>query len=113
LYTFKARVKSSTSRIFSAVATLGAPSLNSSVPMRLSTLSGVIIAGGIALAAWAVTKRGSVSTTHAARTVKAFISCFIDSSPFLVFTACSIIAADPPLLRTSCNAGFGQLTEPS
>jgi hypothetical protein len=30
---------------------LGAPSLNSSVPMRLSTLSGVVIAGGMVLAA--------------------------------------------------------------
>ena len=32
-------------KTFSAVAALGAPSLNSSVPMRVSILSGVVIAG--------------------------------------------------------------------
>ena len=42
-----------------AVSLLGAPSLKSSVPMRVSTLSGVVIVGGIALAGWAVAKRGS------------------------------------------------------
>jgi hypothetical protein len=39
LNTFKARVKSRVSYTFWAVSTVGAPSLYSSVPMRVSTLA--------------------------------------------------------------------------
>jgi hypothetical protein len=49
LKTFRARVKSSGSRTFSAVSTVGAPSLKSSVPMRVPTLSGVVIDEGTAV----------------------------------------------------------------
>src|SRR5215510_677469 len=49
LYTFSAFVKSSVSRTFSAVATVGAPSLNSSVPIEVWTRSGVTSDGGIAV----------------------------------------------------------------
>ena len=48
------RMKSRVSRTFSTVALVGAPSLNSSVPMRVSTLSGVTSDGGIAAGVWAV-----------------------------------------------------------
>ena len=37
------------SQAFSTVAASGMPSKNSSVPMRVSTLSGVVISGGIAV----------------------------------------------------------------
>jgi len=39
-------VKSRLSQILSTVAALGAPSLNASGPMRVWTLSGVVIPGG-------------------------------------------------------------------
>jgi hypothetical protein len=54
LYAFRARVKSSVSRTFSAVSRVGTPSLNSTVPMRISTFSDVVMNGGSSAAAWAV-----------------------------------------------------------
>src|SRR5262245_18158862 len=72
LYTFRARVKSSVSRTFSAVATDGAPSLNSSVPIDVGTWSGVtsdggIVAGDCARAEPARTDAASVPATMLTR----------------------------------------------
>jgi hypothetical protein len=57
-------VKSIWSKAFSSVALLGAPSLKSSVPMRVSTLSGVVIDGGIAGAVCAAAIWGSASVAQ-------------------------------------------------
>jgi hypothetical protein len=62
LNTFKARVKSRVSYTFWAVSTVGAPSLNSSVPRLVSSRSGVVIAGGIAEEVWAVASPATVMT---------------------------------------------------
>src|SRR5688572_20010596 len=67
-------MKSSVSRTVSAVVTLGAPSLKSSVPIRVSTRSGVTRDGGIAEAPCAAATPGSVGTAHATRIVKSLMS---------------------------------------
>jgi hypothetical protein len=58
---------------FSSVALLGTPSLNSSVPRRVWTVSGVVIAGGMA-AACAEAKWGSARTAQVARTARPMMS---------------------------------------
>src|SRR2546430_2116816 len=49
--------------------------------MRVSTLSGVVIAGGIPVLACAATKRGSASTAKATTTARVLSCCFIASPP--------------------------------
>ena len=49
---------------FSSVALLGRPSLNSSVPMRDSTFSGVVIEGGSAGPCWAAARPAVVASAQ-------------------------------------------------
>src|SRR5512147_949619 len=69
------------------------PSLKSRVPRRVSTLSGVVIDGGIAGAVWAAAKWGIVmaQATAAARSCK---SCVMVLSPV-------VTAFQPNVQRTS------------
>src|SRR5262245_9367438 len=95
LYTFRALVKFSVSRIFSAVATVGAPSLNSSVPIEVWTRSGVTSDGGMAvddcapaglLGHTARTAAASVPVKMASRTGRPFMraspTCLLEQHVF-------------------------------
>src|SRR5262245_12025449 len=66
-------MKSSVSRTFSAVPGVGAPSLNSSVPMLVWTLSGVTSPGGIAARDCALAGLVALPARTAAPTVRARI----------------------------------------
>jgi hypothetical protein len=63
------------------VAWLGAPSLNSSVPFRLLTRSGVLIAEGIVGDVCVSARLATASKALATRTAKDWTDRFIDSSP--------------------------------
>src|SRR4029453_6348286 len=82
LKTFSARVKSSASRTRSAVSTVGAPSLYSSVPMRVSTFSGVVIPGGLAVDVCAQAKLGRASVEQAANRASGLRICIMASPSF-------------------------------